>query len=192
MTRTATTNPMTSNGKNNEGSREQASAAGACGTVGGSNSTIIEATAASEPVAAGTQGEERDSRSDGDGDGDEGCNRNDFVIRDGFPALRLPGGNGRPWIDGDEPIVSTARRGSYAMKAFRRGPRNFPMFAAQTAPSWSPCRIRRQRGRLLFLTRAIYLFVLLLRLLPFFVASRGSRSGRRRRARSSSATTWMC
>lgn len=30
-------------------------------------------------------------------------NTNDFVIRDGFPALRLPGGNG-PWIDGDEPI----------------------------------------------------------------------------------------
>jgi len=31
------------------------------------------------------------------------CDSNDFVIREGFPALRLPGGKS-PWIDGDEPL----------------------------------------------------------------------------------------
>lgn len=34
---------------------------------------------------------------------DEKPSNNDFVIREGFPALRLPGGKA-PWIDGDEPI----------------------------------------------------------------------------------------
>jgi hypothetical protein len=28
----------------------------------------------------------------------------DFVIREGFPALRLPNGGGRPWIEGVEPL----------------------------------------------------------------------------------------
>ena len=36
-------------------------------------------------------------------DGKDPPFNNDFVIRDGFPALRLPGGVG-PWIEGDEPL----------------------------------------------------------------------------------------
>lgn len=37
--------------------------------------------------------------------GTEPPRNNDFVIREGFPALRLPGNkNNGPWIDGDEPI----------------------------------------------------------------------------------------
>ena len=37
-------------------------------------------------------------------DQNEKANNNDFVIREGFPALRLPGNKQQPWIDGDEPI----------------------------------------------------------------------------------------
>lgn len=37
---------------------------------------------------------------------DNSSNNQDFVIRDGFPALRLPNGDG-PWIDGDEPLPQT-------------------------------------------------------------------------------------
>ena len=51
------------------------------------------------------QVETNDAPTNGDDEAakETSCDSNDFVIREGFPALRLPGGKS-PWIDGDEPL----------------------------------------------------------------------------------------
>lgn len=84
-----------------------------------------------------------DAPTETDEDGGEGPSENDLVIRDGFPALRIPGTKWKPMISGDEPIP---RHGFWSMdEALQFDPLHLPtllqdcetVFTAQDKPAGS-------------------------------------------------------